>query len=276
MEEQKRVMLTGSLVILFVALIVVVYYFFIREKAKESLPVQDIVGEQLIPVQPEESVVDVEAAELLQVELDQSDGILRELAGELSSHQELGSWLKSKDLIHRFVAAVDNIANGLSPRPQIDFFTPKGEFRVKRKNGRYYADPAGYRRYDLVGSVFSSLDMVSTVQLYRRAKPLIQEAYAELGYPDEDFDGALVEAIVELLKVPVVQGDMLLERKVISYAIADPGLENLSEAQKYLLRMGPDNTRKIQGKLREFGAALDIPESLLPRAKVYIPVNRNP
>jgi hypothetical protein len=251
----------------------VVYYFFIREKAKEALPVQDIVGEQTVPVQPEESI-DEEAVESLQVELDQSDGVLRELAGELSSHQELGSWLKSKDLIRRFVAAVDNIANGLSPRPQIDFFTPKGAFRVKRKNGRYYADPAGYRRYNLVGNVFSSLDVTQTVELYRRAKPLIQEAYAELGYPDEDFDGALVEAIVEMLKVPVVQGDMPLERKVISYGIADPGLENLSEAQKYLLRMGPENTRKIQGKLRELSDALDIPESLLPRAKVYIPVNR--
>jgi hypothetical protein len=276
MEEQKKVMLTGSLVILFVALVVVVYYFFIREKAKEALPVQDIVEKQPVPVQPEESLVDVEAAESLQVELDQSDEVLRELAGELSSHKELGSWLKSKDLIRRFVAAVDNIANGLSPRPQIDFFKPKGEFRVKRKRGRYYADPAGYRRYDLVGNVFSSLDTTQAVELYRRAKPLIQEAYTELGYPDEDFDGALAEAIVEMLKVPVVQGEMLLERKVISYSIADPGLENLSEAQKYLLRMGPENTRKIQKKLRELSAALDIPESLLPRAKVYLPVNRYP
>ena len=68
MEEQKKVMLTGSLVILFVALIVVVYYFFIREKAKEAIPVQDIVGAQTVPVQSEESI-DLEAVESLQVEL---------------------------------------------------------------------------------------------------------------------------------------------------------------------------------------------------------------
>ena len=274
MEEQKKVMLTGSVVILLVAVVVVVYYFFIRDKAKESLPVQEVVEEQPIPVQSEESVVDAEAEAPLEVELDQSDEVLRGLAGGLSPHLSLESWLKSQDLIRRFVAAVDNIANGLSPRPQIDFFAPKGEFRVIRRNNQYYADSRGYNRYNLVADVFVSLDANKTIELYRRAKPLIQEAYAELGYPDQDFDDTLAEAIVELLKVPVVQGDMLLERKVISYSIADPGLENLSEAQKYLLRMGPENIRKIQGMLRELGTALKIPEYLLPRPRVYIPVDR--
>ncbi len=274
MEEHKKVMLTGSAVILLVAIVVVVYYFFIRDKAKESLPAQEVVEEQLVPVQSEDSVVDPDTATPLEVELDQSDEVLRGLAGGLSPHQSLESWLKSKDLIRRFVAAVDNIANGLSPRSQIDFFAPKGEFRAIRRNGRYYVDPRGYNRYNLVADVFVSLDVIKTIELYRQAKPLIQEAYAELGYPDQDFDDKMAEAIVELLKVPVVQGDMLLERKVISYAIADPGLENLSEAQKYLLRMGPENIRKIQGMLRELGTTLKIPEYLLPRPRVYIPVDR--
>jgi hypothetical protein len=274
MEEQKKVMLTGSVVILLVAVVVVVYYFFIRDKAKEALPVQEVVEEQFVPVQSDESVVDAETATPLEVELDQSDEVLRGLAGGLSPHQSLESWLKSQDLIRRFVAAVDNIANGLSPRSQIDFFAPKGEFRVIRRNNQYYVDSRGYSRYNLVADVFVSLDVNKTIELYRRAKPLFQEAYAELGYPDQDFDDTLAEAIVELLKVPVVQGDMLLERKVISYAIADPGLENLSEAQKYLLRMGPENIRKIQSMLRELGTALKIPEYLLPRPRVYIPVDR--
>jgi hypothetical protein len=276
MEEQKKVMLTGSLVILLVAVVIVVYYFFIRDKAKEALPVQEVVEEQLVPVQSEDAVVDAEAATPLEVELDQSDEALRGLAAGLSPHQSLEPWLMSKDLIRRFVAAVDNIANGLSPRAQIDFFTPRGEFRVLRRNGRYYVDSKGYSRYNLVADVFVSLDVNKTIELYRRTKPLIQEAYGDLGYPDQDFDDTLAEAIVELLKVPVVQGDMLLERKIISYAIADPGLENLSEAQKYLLRMGPENIRKIQGMLREFGTALKIPEYLLPRPRVYIPVSKKP
>ncbi len=274
MEEQKKVMLTGSLVILLVAVVVVVYYFFIRDKAKEALPTQDVVEEQSVQPLSEELAGEEDVENPFQVELNESDPVLRERAGELSADQTLESWLKSQDLIRKFVAAVDNIANGLSPRPQIDFFTPRGDFKAIRKNNRYYTDPQNYSRYNLVARVFSSLDAAKTIQLYRRAKPLIQEAYEELGYPDQDFDVTLVEAIVELLKVPVIQGEMLLEKKVISYAISDPGLENLSEAQKYLLRMGPDNIRSIQRKLRELGEALDIPEHLLPRPKVYIPVHK--
>jgi len=276
MEEQKKVILTGSLVIVAVALVVVVYYFFIRDRAKEALPVQEVVEEQAIQAVQEEPVAGEEAGEPLQVELDKSDEIIRSLAGGLSANQKLESWLKSKELIRRFTAAVDNIANGLSPRPQIDFFKPEGEFKVRVRNRRYYVDPAGYKRYDIVADVFSSLDAAQTVALYRRAKPLIQEAYGELGYPDQDFDEALFGAIVELLKVPMVRGDMLLDKKVISYAIADPGLENLSEAQKYLLRMGPDNIQKTQDKLRELASALGVPENILPRPKVYLPVKRLP
>jgi len=40
----------------------------------------------------------------------------------------------------------------------------------------------------------------------------------------------------------------------------------LSAAQKQLLRMGPQNVRMVQNKLREIAAALGIPASKLPPA----------
>lgn len=256
MEEQKKVIWTGIIFVVLVASAVGIYYFFIRERAKEVLPVQEVTEEQPVQVPVEEPVVEEEAPEPIKVELDKSDELARELAKELSSYKKFAVWLKTEDLIRKFTAAVDNIANGLSPRPQIDFFTPKGNFKVIMKNDLYYADPGGYNRYNLVADVFISLDSEGCVKLYRRFEPLIQEAYRDLGYPEKDFDKTLSAAMTELLKVPVVKGEMLLERKVISFEIADPRLENLSEAQKYLIRMGPENVRKIQGKLRELGSAL--------------------
>jgi hypothetical protein len=53
----------------------------------------------------------------------------------------------------------------------------------------------------------------------------------------------------------------------IGYAFADPKLEGLSRAQKQLLRMGPQNVRAIQGKLREIAGVLGIPDSRLPAAQ---------
>jgi len=44
---------------------------------------------------------------------------------------------------------------------------------------------------------------------------------------------------------------------------------SLDDAQKDLLRMGPQNIRKIQKKLREIAVALGVSENQLPRSKGY-------
>ena len=268
MTEKVKVASIAITIIVLIAIAAGVYYFFIYEKPEEILPVEQVQKEQPAQALAEEPLIE-EALELIQVELDESDDTVRNMAEELSSHPETASWLMSKNLIRKFVGAVDNIANGLSPRSQIDFFTLEENFKIIEKDGLYYANPQGYMRYNLVGDVFSSLDSEGWVQLYQQSALLIQEAYTDLGYPEGDFNKTLTAAIVELLKVPVVEGDILLEATVVSYTIADPELENLSEAQKHLIRMGPENVQEIQAKLREIGLALGIPENKLPRARIH-------
>ncbi len=269
MEENIKVASIAIIIIVLIAIAAGVYYFFIYEKPEEILSIQQVQEEQPAQVPAEELVIEEEAPELIQIELDESDDTIRNMAEELSSHPGAASWLMSKDLIRKFVGAVDNIANGLSPRSQIDFFTLEESFKIIEKDGLYYASPEGYIRYNLVGDVFSSLDSEGWVKLYEQSTLLIQEAYKDLGYPEEDFDKTLTAAIVELLKAPVVEKKILLVATVVSYTMADPELENLNEAQKHLIRMGPENVRKLQAKLREIGLALGIPENKLPRARIY-------
>src|SRR5438094_661952 len=95
-----------------------------------------------------------------------------------------------------------------------------------------------------------------TVEVYRRLQPLCEDAYRGLGKPQGRFDDVLVKAIRTLLATPVVEGDVELTPKVITYAFADPALEGLSPAQKHLLRMGPKNERAIQAELRALATAL--------------------
>ncbi len=258
MEEQKKVIVAG---IIFVSLIVAaafIYYFFIYSKPQESEEATQIVQEQ--PVVEEKVQSEEEKVEPLDVSLDESDVLVRKLVEELSSHPKLAMWLMSEELIRKFVAAVDNVANGQSPVPQIDFFKPDGEFKVVEEVGEYFLDPESYKRYDLVAEVFASLDSKGCVTLYRQLKPAIQEAYKDLGYPDTEFDNTLKKAFMELLKVPVVKQDIQLEKKVVTYTMVDTDLESLSSAQKHLLRMGPDNVRVIQGKLREMAEFLGFME----------------
>ena len=64
------------------------------------------------------------------------------------------------------------------------------------------------------------------------------------------------KAISQVLETPVVYDRIYLERDVLTYVMVNPELENLSAAQKHLLRMGPDNIQTIQSKLREISLYL--------------------
>jgi hypothetical protein len=65
-----------------------------------------------------------------------------------------------------------------------------------------------------------------------------------------------------LLAVPAIEGDIALERIEVNCKLADPQLEAMSEAQKHLFRMGPENIYKVHAKLRELGRALGIARTL--------------
>jgi hypothetical protein len=88
------------------------------------------------------------------------------------------------------------------------------------------------------------------------------------GTPRGKFQAVLIHAIKELLLAPVVEGDIRIKEAVLSYWVVDDKIEDLSEAQKHLLRMGPQNTRKIQKKLREMALLLGATENQLPKSKI--------
>jgi len=258
MEEQKKVLLAGIIFVVIIVLAAAIYYFFIYQRPERPEDITKVAQEQ-IPAQ-EKVKPEEEKVEPLQVDLDESDELVRKLVGELSSHPELGVWLMTYDMIRKFVASVDNLANGHSPKPQIDFFKPEGNFLVTEEEGDTFIDPESYKRYDMASEVFLSLDTKGCVTLYKKLKPAIQEAYRDLGYPERDFDNTLIKAIRELLRVPIVEEPIQVKKDVITYRMVDSELEGMSQAQKQLLRMGPDNVQKIQAKLRDIAQALGFQE----------------
>ncbi|MEM8995585.1 MAG: DUF3014 domain-containing protein [Acidobacteriota bacterium] len=193
--------------------------------------------------------------------LDASDAVLRPLVNTLSDHPQLAKWLVPDDLIRRFVATVDNISRGESPRPHLGVLDPEVDFEVARSPSAIYAAPESSRRYDLLVEVFTSIDIAEGARLYHDFEPLFEEAYEELGDPTRDFRGALATAIDHLLAVPIPDREPELVKGVLTYRYADPALEDQSPAAKHLLRLGRDNARKVQQKLGFLRAALDLPES---------------
>jgi hypothetical protein len=190
--------------------------------------------------------------------LSTSDAVVRELAASLSANPKLAAWLVNEDLVRRYVTSVDNIASGVSPQAQLEFLRPAEGFEVDEKGGEIFViDPSSYHRYDLPAQVFASFETAGTVALYSELKPLMDEAYAEIGPRGRSFDNRLDAAFDQLLAVPVLKGPVRVNQLVVTYAWADEELEQMSSAQRHLLRMGPENVSLIQSKLEELRAALD-------------------
>lgn len=199
--------------------------------------------------------------------LDETDPIVRQLVEKLSSHPMVAAWLTTDGLILNFVVVTSRIANGDTPVAELKAVGPIPRFRVRESGDNLFLDRSNYARYDRHAAAVAALDARGAARLYSTLEPRIQDAYKRLGPQSADFDPVLERAIIELLEVPVVEGNIALEPQGIVYGFADPRLQTMTAAQKQLFRMGPQNVRAVQTKLREIAGHLGIPASKLPPAR---------
>lgn len=258
MESHRKIILIGSLLALAaVGLFVYLFVLTPKESPKTTPDIQKVVqpGKKSVekPKAEEDKEERIQRPELEPVELDlsASDDPVRSLAGVLSQHSQWGKWLEKENLIRRFVAVVDNIATGESPAYHLSFLQPSQPFVVHEEGDRMLVDPKSYQRYDGLTEVILSLDMKSCSELYYRLEPNFEKAFSELGHPEISFQKRLRVAMKRIFNIPVTTGLIEVKKKVVAYRYVDPQLENLTAAQKHFLRMGPENLRKIQSKLKE-------------------------
>ena len=91
---------------------------------------------------------------------------------------------------------------------------------------------------------------------FHQFRPLLEQAYANLGYQAEDMDNSLIKALDQVIAAPVLDEPAVLEQHVTTYTYADESLENLPPIAKQLMRMGPDNQRIIQAQAQALRDAL--------------------
>ena len=220
------------------------WWFRSRPEPQPEAPVAAEPAPAAEPEEPQEPPLELPT-------LDASDAFLRQMVETLSSHPRLASWLATDNLIRRFTASVVNLSEGLSPRTHLEHMVPAEPFTVRRRDGEIVPTQKSFARYDTLTEVITALDSEGTVRTYRRLEPLFDEAFADLGYPGREFDKVLVDALDHLLATPVPPEPPRLVEDIDVYVYADPELENLTMAQRHLLRTGPENARRIQAKLAE-------------------------
>jgi len=189
--------------------------------------------------------------------LDKSDAVVLPAAKQLSWLPLYSALLINKDLIRNFVVFVDNLSRGDLVTKFSPLQRPKQKFLVTEQAQEIYLDTLGYARYDLYVDIINSIDIEFATNQYLALKPLFEDAYQELGYPDDSFEATLYQAIEILLDAPVIREPIKLVAPSAMYKFADPALEQLPAAHKLMLRMGPDNQLKLQPKLLQIQLALE-------------------
>ncbi|MBN2450241.1 MAG: DUF3014 domain-containing protein, partial [Lentisphaeria bacterium] len=185
--------------------------------------------------------------------------LLPSLAAQACAAGEAGVWARVPDVLRRLVAAVDCVRHGTSPRRHVGFLAPSGAFAAERAAGGWVMAASSCHRYDRLVEVFCLLDAEACGAGFLRLEPALDLAYQELGYGEGRFRDALAGALSRLCRVPVPTSPIPLVRRGDCFLFADPRLEGLDEAQKHLLRAGPDNTRRFQEQARRLAAAAAIP-----------------
>ncbi len=251
--------------VIIVAVVVVLYFWLSADEpepvAVEPAPVVELPEPEpeALPAEPEyepepEPVIEEPVIEepLPEPEpLDVSDATVKTSILDLTNYEAAASLLVNDDLIQRFVVLVANMSDGeTAPNHQI-LVPPTQNFRIYKQAGKEWIDAASYKRYTPYVDAVDAMDSEILVSLYEKYKPAITDQYLEIASSEDDFNYVLVDAINHLLDTPEVPVPVEVYSESVMYKYRDPRLEALSSPQKHLLRMGPENMRRIKAKLRE-------------------------
>lgn len=183
--------------------------------------------------------------------LAESDAFVQQKALAMINNNVLSSSLVQQDLVRQFVVFVDNLAQGELTRKVSPLKGPEKLFSVSEITNKVYLNPEGFHRYDAYVDSIAKMDEQSLITTYKQLTPLLEEAFTELGYSNAKFNDRMLQAIKMLLAAPIIEDPIELNSISVNYQFVDPNLEALPSAQKLLIRMGPENTRKLKVALRK-------------------------
>ncbi|RIX83603.1 DUF3014 domain-containing protein [Acidovorax cavernicola] len=200
--------------------------------------------------------------------LGNSDSRVLKALTDLLGGKAVATYLHSEGMVRRFVATVDNLPREQAPaskwpvQPAPQRFITEGP-----QQGVQTIAANNSARYNGLVLLAESVDPAKAAAVYARLYPLFQQAYEELGYPGRYFNDRFVAVIDHLLQAPEpagpvqvrlveVKGEIPSQRPWVRYEYVDPKLESLSAGQKILVRMGPENERRMKASLRGLRAQI--------------------
>lgn len=183
------------------------------------------------------------------VSLDESDTATILAAQELSP--ELSKSIDGDQQVRKWVSMIDIFADGNLPNKNLPIKYAMKPFAANTgADGALFMDETNYARTKPLIDAFTAIPPDAMARHYRSWKPLLEQAYAELGKPDT-FETRLRTTIFRILAVQPLPANTALKRPSVYYTYADPELEKADPLSKFIWRLGPENQKRIQDYLRE-------------------------
>lgn len=176
-----------------------------------------------------------------------------EVIGEFFGKVNYAALFKSDDLMRRFVTSMEGALSEVQPpEKNSPLNAPDSEFMVMKKGDKIIIDPKNFHRYDAYVDLLRQADAQKMAQIYFHFYSSFKKIYADLG-SGKSFNAQVVDVIDNLLETPENRKEMAVFQPMPNgrYLFVEDELENLTPAQKILLRMGPDHARVVKEKLRE-------------------------
>ncbi|MDY7574622.1 DUF3014 domain-containing protein [Actimicrobium sp. CCI2.3] len=232
------------------------------DPADASKPLAPAEPVTKFPLEPTEAAVPAPTPDKVLPALAESDPFVdKELQG-LFQRKDFVTWVIPAGFVRHVVATVDNLGRAQAPKAVWPVHPTPGRFTTTPSANGEAISTDNSARYSPFVSFVEAVDSRKAVAVYVRLYPLFQQAYVELGFPKRYFNDRLVAIIDQLLATPKPTGELavsLLEVKGpvpslqpwVRYEFTDPALKALSSGQKIMLRVGPQNQRRLDAKLTE-------------------------
>lgn len=246
----------------------------VTEEVTVTDPEEIIEAIEEIIEPPVEEVIDVTEELIAEVEnvvepepvlplLNNSDSYVREELATMDGTSSLLMYLVSDELVRKFVVMIENISRGEFPERNLPLLYPQERMTVTELGSEFYLmDEQSYQRFNALVTSLTNISTESAVDFYQQLQPLFREAYAELGLRNSEFNDVLMLAIDNVLNARMAPQPQQLIRPNLNYLYANPEIENYSDVEKLLLRLGPENTERLQRRLEFFKRRLELDSAL--------------
>lgn len=224
---------------------------FTETEAIDPLSIKDpLIGEST-PATTADNIQELQLeSSFILPDLDHSDALFRKALTGISP--SLAGWLKTEQLIRKYVVIANDFSQGLRLEKHLSFLELDQPFTADQDNGTLFIASKSYHRYDPLAAAINALDARATLIIYKNFRPLLLQVFKEFSYPEQyNLEDIFTKTAATILAAPVIDGPIAVARHAVNYKFSDQQLEASSPIHKQMLRMGPENTRLIQNKLRQ-------------------------